>query len=55
MPLVEGAILQDCVLPLWHARTPQGREEVCQWKDLSMAEAREKGLRVATDTLLAEN
>jgi hypothetical protein len=32
-----------------------GGKKFCQWKDLSQAEAREKGLRFVTDSLQAEN
>jgi hypothetical protein len=34
---------------------PKGGNKFCQWKDLSQAEAREKGLRFVTDALQAAN
>jgi hypothetical protein len=33
----------------------KGGKKFCQWKDLSQAEAREKGMRFVTDTLQAAN
>jgi hypothetical protein len=40
-----------CGMPGLH----KGGKKFCQWKDLSQAEAREKGLRFVTDGLQAEN
>jgi hypothetical protein len=33
----------------------KGGDKFCQWKDLSQAEAREKGLKFVTDALQGEN
>jgi hypothetical protein len=40
-----------CVMP----GLQKGGKKFCQWKDLSQAEAREKGLRFVTDSLQAAN
>jgi hypothetical protein len=40
-----------CGMPGLH----KGENIFCQWKDLSQAESREKGLRFVTDALQAEN
>jgi hypothetical protein len=40
-----------CGIPGLH----KGGKQFCQWKDLSQAEAREKGLRFVTDDLQAAN
>jgi hypothetical protein len=40
-----------CGIPGLH----NGGKKFCQWKDLSRAEAREKGLKFVNDALLAAN
>jgi hypothetical protein len=40
-----------CGMPGLH----KGGKKFCQWKDLSQAEDREKGLRFVTDALQAAN
>jgi hypothetical protein len=49
---------QSFKMVFFHCGTPGLHKEgkkFCQWKDLSQAEAREKGLRFVTDALQAEN
>jgi hypothetical protein len=41
----------NCGMPGLH----KGGKKFCQWKDLSQAEARDKGLRFVTDALQAAN
>jgi hypothetical protein len=49
---------QSLKLVCFHCGMPgihKGGNNICQWKDLSQAEAREKGLRFVTDALQAAN